>query len=118
MSSDRSYTAEIGVHRHTIFSLYFSPTCEILIDKINKLDFNKIREIIATKPNEFSFNNIYFNLDRYEIIFQGIELSTGKYITGSDNILILKLPATKEEILYILSTVLHMFAGEEPVHVD
>jgi hypothetical protein len=113
MSGDRSYKAQIGVHRNAIYSLYFGSTCEILIDEINKLDFDKIREIIKTKPNEFSFNNICFNLEKCEIIFQGIELSTGKYITGSNNILILKLPATKEEILYILSNVLHMFAGEE-----
>lgn len=111
MSSDRSYKSQIGIHHHAIYSLYFDPTCELLIDEINKLEFDKIREIIKTKPNTFSFNNIYFNLEKCEIIFQGIELSTGKYITGGNNILILKLPATKEEVLYILSTVLHMFGG-------
>jgi hypothetical protein len=111
---DRSYTAAVGIHRNAIYSLYFGPTCEILIDKINTIDFDRVRENLKTNSDTIYLNNIIFNLKTCEIGFPGIELSTGRYIVGGRyNAQLIKLPATKDEILYILSTVLHMFAGDK-----
>lgn len=110
---DRTNTAQIGVYRNAIYSLSFGSDCEILIHNINKLDFDKIREIIKTKPNTCKVGDIYFNLETCQAIFPGIEITPGKYIIGNtDSTLMIKLPATKEEILYVISIVLHMFGGE------
>ena len=113
---DKSFTAQIGVHRKAIYSLSFNPTCEILIPDINNLDFDKIKEIVTTKPDTCKVGDIYFNLEKRQAIFPGIQIATGKYIVGNtDSTLIINLPATKEEILYLLFIILHMFGGEEPV---
>jgi hypothetical protein len=110
---DKSFTAQIGVHRKAIYSLAFSPDCEILIPGINKLDFDKIKEIITTKPDKCKVGDIYFNLEKRQAIFPGIQIAPGKYIVGNtDSTLIISLPATKEEILYVFFIVLHMFGGE------
>jgi hypothetical protein len=109
---DRSYRAQIGVHHNVMYSLYFGPTCEIIIDKIHELDFNRVRENLKTNSNTIYLNNIIFYLDTCQAGFPGIELSTGRYIVGGRyNAQIIKLNATKEEILYVISTMLHMFAS-------
>jgi hypothetical protein len=116
---DKSFTAKIGVHRKTIYSLAFSPTCEILIPSINNLDFDKIREIVTSKPDTCKVGSIYFNLVESQAIFPGIEITPGKYIVGNtDSTLIINLPATKEEILYLLYIVLQLFGGEEKNATD
>jgi len=110
---DKSFTSKIGVHRKAIYSLSFSPDCEILIPNINNLDFDKIREIVTTKPDTCKVGSLYFNLVESQVIFPGIELTPGKYIVGNtDSTLMIKLPATKEEILYLLYIVLQLFGGE------
>lgn len=116
---DRTNTAQIGVHRNAIYSLSFGSECEILIPNVNKLNFEKIREIIKTKPNTCKVGDIYFNLEVPQAIFPGIQIAPGKYIVGNtDSILMIKLPATKDEILYVISIVLHMFGGEEKNATD
>lgn len=113
---DRSHTSQIGVNRKAIYALSFGPECEILIPNVNQLDFDKIREIIKTKPNSCKVGDIYFNLETCQAIFPGIQIVPGKYIVGTtDSTLMIKLPATKEEILYVLFIVLHMFGGEEAI---
>ena len=116
---DKSFTAKIGVNRKAIYSLAFSPDCEILIPCINQLDFDKIREIITTKPDTCKVGDIYFNLVERQAIFPGIQIATGKYIVGNtDSTLIINLPVTKEEILYVFFIVLHMFGGQEKNATD
>ena len=116
MSEDRSFTAEIGVHRKAIYSLSFGPGCEILIPNVAQLNFNALREIVTNKPDTCKVGSIYFNLETCQAIFPGIQIAPGKYIVGTtDSTLIINLPATKEEILYVLFIVLHMFGGKEPV---
>jgi len=110
---DRSYRSQIGVHHNAMYSLYFGPTCEIIIDKIHELDFDRVRENLKTNSDIIYLNNIVFNLNKCNVGFPGIELSTGRYIVGGRyNAQIIKLNATKEEILYVISTMLHMFGGE------
>ena len=116
---DRTNTSQIGVHRNAIYSLSFGPECEILIPSINQLNFDKIRDIITTKPNTCKVGDIYFNLETCQAIFPGIEIAPGKYIVGNtDSILMIKLPATKEEILYVISIVLHMFSGKDAINTE
>ena len=111
---DRSNTSKIGIRSNAIYSLYFDSTCEILIDNIHTLDFNKVRENLKTNSEKVYLNNIVFNLKTCEVGFPGIELSTGRYIVGGRyNAQIITLDATKEEILYVISTMLHMFAGNK-----
>lgn len=114
----RANTSQIGIHRHAIYSFYFGPTCEILINDIDKVDFHKVRESLKTNSNTIHLNNIIFYLDTCQAGFPGIELSTGRYIVGGRYCAqLIKLSATKEEILYVISTMLHMFGSEEPVDV-
>ena len=105
-AGDRSNTAKIGVHRHSFFSLYFGPDCELLIDGID-------RYVVGdTSPVEFNF-------DTCEATFSGMELSPGRWIVGGSavNRLTVKLTATADEIRYVLAVAKHMFGGDEPVEV-
>ena len=102
---DRSNTAKIGLHRHSLFSFYFGPDCELLIDGIDRY--------VAGEASP-----IEFNFDTCEATFTGMELSPGRWIVGgSTGRLTIKLPATAAEIRYVLTLAKHMFGGDEPVGV-
>ena len=111
-AGDRSNTAKIGVHRHSFFSFYFGPDCELLIDGID-------RYVVGdTSPVEFNF-------DTCEATFSGMELSPGRWIVGMVTPLphtgvrqTVKLTATADEIRYVLAVAKHMFGGDEPVEVQ
>ena len=104
-AGDRSNTAKIGIHRHSLFSFYFGPDCELLIDGIDRYVAGDI------SPVEFNF-------DTCEATFSGIELSPGRWIVGGVGPrLTVKLTATADEIRYVLMVGKHMFGGDEPVEV-
>lgn len=116
---DRSYTAKIGLHRHSIFSLYFGVDCEIMIDRIGEIDFAKLRAEMASGADIITAGKMTVDLKYRVITFPGILLSPGRWIAGgTGEAASVSVPATREEILYILWVMVHMFGGDEPVRCD
>jgi hypothetical protein len=122
--ADRSYTAKIGLHRQTVFSLYFGPNCEIMIDRIGEIDFARLRADIAAGSDIITAGTMTVDLKYRVVTFPGILLSPGRWMAGgvADAALAeaasVSVPATREEILYVLWVMVHMFGGEEPVRCD
>ncbi len=115
---DRTDTAQIGIHRNNIFSLYFG-TYEFLIPNVQNIDFDYLREVLDKKPTTVQIKNLVFSIteDVVTATFTGMELKKGVWITGKTTeehtVTLQGIP--KKEIYYMVYLLLHLFGGPEPV---
>ena len=109
---DRTDTAQIGIHRNNIYSLYFGKY-EFLIPDLESFDSEYLRTAIRKKHSTIHIQNLTFTIseDVVTATFTGMEISKGVWVTGNttEQHTITLEGVPKQEVYYMIYLILHMF---------
>ncbi len=115
---DRTDTAQIGIRRNNIYSLYFGKY-EFLIPNIQSIDYEYLRDVFKNKYSTVHIKNLTFSITEDVVLatFLGIEIQKGVWILGNTTEQHTKTleGVSKEEVYYMVYLILHMFDGPEGI---
>ncbi len=106
----RAYQASIGVYKKQLYTYNFGNNFHIVIADIDSLDRPAIKAALATDANTLTVGPIQFNLRDCIATFRGIRIGPTTWIVSdyADTLVISNLPATRDEIVYLVRSLVHL----------
>ena len=98
-SNDRPLAGDFGDNFHMILSA--------------AIDKKKVSQELAAKSNILTVGPITFNLETSSATFRGCRLGPSSWIATeyADSLIMTGLPATGEEIAYLVKSLIHLFTS-------
>ena len=106
----RAHTAAIGVFRKKLFTFDFGNDFHILLADIGTLNRSVIKAAISTNADMLKVGPIQFNLRDCSANLKGMQIGPQSWITSeySDTLIMCSLPATRDEIVYLVKSLIHL----------
>ena len=106
----RAYRASIGIFRKQFYTFDFQNNFHIVIADIAALDRPAIKAALAADANTITVGPIQFDLKTCTAILKGTRIGPTSWIVSdySDTLSMSNLPATRDEIEYLIKSLIHL----------
>lgn len=108
----RAYHAVIGIFRKQFFTFDLQNDFHITIADISSVD----RKATINNSNHLKVGPLTFNFENNKTLatFYGSRIGPTSWIASeySDTIIMMDVPATREEILYLVSSLIHLLESK------